>query len=70
MSLFKQHPSVLDETQPTVKRAMRYWESAEEAGGELFRFYANVRDGSAEWGPARDRAAPTPVRNACRVDCA
>ena len=41
MSLFKQHPGQLDEHHPAVAAAMRYWSEAPEAGGELFRFYAN-----------------------------
>ena len=41
VSLFKQHPGQLDEHHPAVAAAMRYWSEAPEAGGELFRFYAN-----------------------------
>ena len=41
ISLFKEHPSRLDERVPAVARAVRYWTSASNAGGELFRFYTN-----------------------------
>ena len=41
VSLFKQHQTMLDEAQPSVRRSIRYWTEASEAGGELFRFYSN-----------------------------
>ena len=41
VSLFKQHPGQLDESQAGVGAAVRYWREAPDAGGELFRFYAN-----------------------------
>ena len=78
VSLFKQHPSILDRT-PTSEaraRAIAYWTDVAEAGGELFRFYANGKSivrvcdaiqeaGSVhEWNlPSREAAATAAFTN-------
>ena len=76
VSLFKQHRSVLDERVGGVSAAMRYWTDADDAGGELFRFYSNgksivrvcdaiVEVGSVhEWKlPSREAAATAGFTN-------
>lgn len=41
VSLFKQHPTQLDGRSAAVNAAIQYWLTAEGAGSEYFRFYAN-----------------------------
>ena len=67
VSLFKQHPSLVDEggNKPEVNRACRYWYGAGDAGGELFRFYANgksiirVHDAMKECGSVHEWNVPS-----------
>ena len=67
VSLFKQHPSLLEprHADPDVRRACDYWYGAGDAGGELFRFYANgksiirVHEAMRECGSVHEWSVPS-----------